>query len=228
MILGDHSDAVNPASRWCERSPPLSIPRVADRAHTRVKDGVAWRIGSQADVEWIGDRTGPDRQITAAIPPVFADYATLLHPGEPGPRDVQLERRQDLALVELLRRHAAQLRWWLGYLHTGASDIVFWEAPMVTLYWGWPYVLILAGPDQAATWRPAPNAENNWKSTELPDLLFPEDHAWLVSTLWDDDWSCIGGSEALIGDLLQDPILGPNARRVTTDQDATPPGRPLA
>lgn len=26
---------------------------------------------------------------------------------------------------------------------------------------------------------------------------------WPFSTLWDDDWSCIGGSEALIADLLQ-------------------------
>ena len=40
-----------------------------------------------------------------------------------------------------------------GYLDTGADDIVFPDAPKVTLYSGWPYVLVEAGPEQAATWR---------------------------------------------------------------------------
>jgi hypothetical protein len=169
--------------------------------------------------------TESGRRITSAIPPIFSDYATLVHPGGPdAPRDVRLERQHDLAMVELLHRHAVQQPWWLAYLDTGASDIVFWDAPKVTLYADWDYVLVLAGPDQAATWRPAPDGENNWKSTELPDLVFPENRTWLVSTLWDDDWTCIGGTEALISDLLQDPVLGPSACRVTTHQDATPPG----
>jgi hypothetical protein len=192
---------------------------------TRVKDGAAWWIGTERDVQWIRDGTEPGLQITAAIPPTFADYATLVHPGEPvRPRDVQLERRQDLGLVELLRRHTPQQPWWLGYLDAGASDIVFWDAPMVMLYTGWRYVLIKAGPEQAVAWRPAAGAQSNWKSTELPDLMFPKDHAWLVSTLWDDDWTCIGGSEALIAHLLQDPVLGAQARRVQIGEDATPPG----
>lgn len=192
---------------------------------TRFKDGIAWRIGSERDVRWIRDGTGVGRQITAAMPAVFADYATLVHPGAASvPRDVRRERRQDLALVELLRGHSTRQPWWLGYLDTGASDIVFWDAPKVGLYTGWRYVLIEAGPEQAATWRPALGGQSNWKSTELPDLMFPEDHAWLVSTLWDDDWSSIGGSEALIADLLQDRVLGPQARRVSLGEDATPPG----
>jgi hypothetical protein len=196
-----------------------------DVDETRVKDGAAWRIGNERDVQWITDGTKVGRQITAAIPPVFAAYATLVHPGEPEvPRDVGPERRQDLALVEALRRETRQQPWWLGYLDTGASDIVFWDAPMVTLYTGWRYVLIKAGPEQAATWRPTPGGQSNWKSTELPDLMFPEDQAWLVSTLWDDDWSCIGGSEALIAELLRDPVLGPQSRRVAIGQDATPAG----
>ena len=111
-----------------------------------------------------------------------------------------------------------------GYLNTGASDIVFWDAPKVRVYWGWEYVLVLAGPDQASTLRPAPDGDPNWKSTELPELMFPTDRSWLVSFLWDDDWACIGGPEALITVLLADPVLAPNARRVDTQQDATPPG----
>jgi hypothetical protein len=201
---------------------------VPDVGQTRVKDGITWRVGSERDIQWISEGTGDGRQITAAIPPVFADYATLVHPSDPGvPRDVRQvrqERHQDLALLGRLRRHTPPQPWWLGYLDTGASDIVLWDAPKVLLYSGWRYVLIEAGPEQAATWRPAPGGQSNWKSTELPDLMFPEDHAWLVSTLWDDDWSCLGGSEALIADLLQDPVLGPQARRVSIGQDATPPG----
>jgi hypothetical protein len=115
-------------------------------------------------------------------------------------------------------------RCWLGYLETGASDIVFWDAPRVILYSGWSYVLVRAGPEQAASWRPA-EGERNWKSTELPELMFPADRSWLVSTLWDDDWTCIGGSATLIADLLADHVLGPRARQVAIlDDDTTPPG----
>ncbi len=207
---------------------------------TQVKDGVAWPVGGQAEVDWISEGIEGGRRITAAIPPLFAAYATLTnHPGSttmlspkaraasgaPGlPRDVELERRQDLAFVDVLRRHSGDKAWWIGYLDTGASDIVFYDAPKVTLYHGWRYVFVLAGPDQAAAWRPAPGGQPNWKSTELPEVMFPEDRSWLVSFLWDDDWACIGGSEALIRDLLGAPVLAPYVRRVDIGQDATPPG----
>jgi hypothetical protein len=146
---------------------------------TCLKDGVVWPAGTQAQVDWITEGADGGRWITAAIPPRFADYATLIN-GDAGPglpRDLSCERRQDLA-----------------------------------------------GPDQAATWRPAPGGEPNWKSTELPEVMFPDDRSWLVSFLWDDDWACIGGSTALINDVLSDPVLAPNAHRVDTQQDATPPG----
>jgi hypothetical protein len=83
-----------------------------------------------------------------------------------------------------------------------------------------PFHELAAGPEQAATWRPAPGGQSNWKSTELPDLMFPEDHAWLVSTLWDDDWSSVGGFEALIADLLQHCLLSPRVRRVVMAANA--------
>ncbi len=203
------------------------IRGVPDPVTTRGKDGVAWPIGGQADVEWITkgvtELTGA---ITAAIPPRFLDYATLADALAQvrGPRDLNLERRQDQALVEVLRRHGAGRPWWLGYLETGVSDLVFPDAPKVTLHYGWRYVFALAGPDQAATWRPAPGGAPNWKSTELPEVMFPDDRSWLVSSLWDDCWACIGGPEALIGDLLSDPVLAANARRVDTEQDRRPPG----
>ena len=199
---------------------------MAEPIETRCKGGVAWRIGGQAEVDWITEGTEGGRRITAAIPPLFAGYATLTDAAteEDRPRDLALERRRDLAFVDVLRRHSGDGPWWIGYLETGAGDVVFPDAPRVTVYSGWRYVLVLAGPDQAATWRPAPGGTPNWKSTELPEVMFPDDRSWLVSSLWDDDWACIGGPVALIGDLLGDLVLAPNARRVDTEQDATPPG----
>jgi hypothetical protein len=197
---------------------------VSDVARTREKDGVAWRIGAEDDVAWVREGTRPGVAITSAIPPVFADYATLVLPGNTDvPRDVADERAQDRALLALLETHTTPQPWWLGYLDTGASDIVFWDAPKVKLYEGWDYVLVQAGPEQAASWRPA-DGWRNWKSTELPDLMYPHDRSWLASTLWDDDWACIGGCTTLIADLLANAALGSRALKVTLDQDATPPG----
>ncbi|MGI8722831.1 MAG: hypothetical protein ACR2JG_11450, partial [Geodermatophilaceae bacterium] len=59
----------------------------------------------------------------------------------------------------------------------------------------------------------------------LPDLFFPADRSWLVSALWDDTWTCIGGSAALIGTLQHNPLV--RARPVQLGEDATPPGNDL-
>jgi hypothetical protein len=190
-------------------------------ALTRAKDGQAWRIGTAADVAWI--TSVPGLTIAAAIPPVFDEYATLTLPEALGvSRDHADEGAQDNALMTLLTAHTRPQPWWLGYLETGASDIVFWDAPQVTLYSGWNYVFVLAGPDQAGSWRPA--AESNWKSSELPDIMFPEDRSWLVSMLWDDDWYCLGGPRSLIDAVVTDPLLGARASRVAVAEDATPAG----
>jgi len=141
---------------------------VSDVARTREKDGVAWRIGAEDDVAWVREGTRPGVAITSAIPPVFADYATLVLPGNTDvPRDVADERTQDRALLALLETHTTPQPWWLGYLDTGASDIVFWDAPKVKLYEGWDYVLVQAGPEQAASWRPA-DGWRNWKEHRAP------------------------------------------------------------
>ena len=58
--------------------------------------------------------------------------------------------------------------------------------------------------------------------------MFPTDRSWLVSTLWDDDWTCVGGPGDLVDDVLGDPELGPRSGRVALDHDATPPGLVIA
>ena len=62
-------------------------------------------------------------------------------------------------------------------------------------------MLVEAGPEQAATWRQGQGC-SFWKGS-LPNLMFPADRTWLVSTLWDDDWTCIGGSAELVDGFLR-------------------------
>jgi hypothetical protein len=188
--------------------------RVPDENFTRVRDGREWRIGTDSEVAWINDGTSQGTAITAAIPPSFASYCTLVLPQN---REAELARHEQ-AVMALLSKRTEQQPWWLGYLDTGASDTVFPDAPTATAYYGWGYVLVEAGPRQAATWR---DTGWNWA---LPDLMFPVDRSWLLSTMWDDDWTCIGGSEELVSSFLRDAELGPRARLVPLGHDATPPG----
>ena len=162
---------------------------------------------------WIGEGTSASRTIIAAIPPVFDAYASVLLP----PHGVGQDEH-DRAVLTLLCEQSAGQPWRLGYLDTGADDIVFPDAPKVTLYWGWHYVLVEAGPEQAATWRQHDPGSYGF----LPNLMFPADRSWLVSTLWDDDWSCLGGRSGLVDKFLRHPDL--QARPVALGQDAIPPG----
>ena len=179
-----------------------------------VRDGQAWRVGRPAEVSWIADGTKNGQGIAAAIPPIFATYATLWDSNE----DRVTTRTHEHAVVGHLIEHtAADQTWWLGFLDTGAHDIVFTDAPRVTLYSGWSYVLIEAGPTQAVMWR-----TGHMRSSEgaLPDLMFPADRAWLVSALWDDTWTCVGGSLRLIEALERDPLV--HARTVWPGENPKP------
>jgi hypothetical protein len=190
----------------------------------REKDDRRWRIGSDAEIAWIRDNTKICRAITSAIPPVFEAYATVELPGT-GEHD-QLSWSEDpvrhaAAVLAVLVEHTAQQAWWLGYLRTGASDVVFYDVPKVSLMPTHEYVLIEAGPEQAESWR----AEWDRGKGVMADLMFPADRSWLVSTLWDDDWTCVGGPRQLVDALLAHPDLGHRVRPVDpTDEDVTPPG----
>ena len=62
------------------------------------RDGRMWWIGTDADVAWIVRGTSIGRTITAAIPPVFEAYATLVLPPEGG----EGQDRHDQAVLTLL------------------------------------------------------------------------------------------------------------------------------
>ncbi|MEU7847667.1 hypothetical protein AB0B69_09700 [Micromonospora parva] len=189
-----------------------SKPSPRARPHRMDRDGQSWRIGTADDVAWIAGHTTHGPSVTAAIPPVFEAYATF-HP--PHGIGVDVHER---AVVDGLAARTPEQQWWLGYLDTGAHDIVFPGAPTVTLYWGWSYLLVEAGPEQALTWRTGHLRGGG----ALPDLFFPADRSWLVSALWDDTWTDIGASADMLAGLLSDPLV--NARLVSPDEDACPPG----
>ena len=88
------------------------------------KDGCSWRIGTANDVAWIVGKTTNGLSITTAIPPVFDAYATFYPP------DFANYDAQERAVVDELTKHTPDQPWWLGYLDTGAQDIVFALAPM--------------------------------------------------------------------------------------------------
>ena len=191
---------------------------------SRTKDGRAWRIGTDAEVAWTRENTSVSRAITSAIPPVFEAYATLELPGS-GEHDGQSwredEDRHAAAVLAVLAERATAQPWWLGYLDTGAVDVIFDDVRKVTLFPTHDYVLIEAGPEQAGSWRAA---WDDWKGV-LPDLMFPLDRSWLVSTLWDDDWTCIGGPKQLINAFRSHPDVGHRVRLADPSaHDATPPG----
>ena len=178
----------------------------------RAKDGRSWRIGGGVEVAWIAGGTAPGLAVTSAIPPVFDAYATIVVPDGGNVRN-----ESDRIVLAVLRDASAVQPWWLGYLDTGADDVVFPDTPMVTLYTGWRYVLVEAGPDQAAEWKD----RLSWRGV-LPDVIFPADRSWLISTLWDDDWRCVGGTVELVERLQSDARL--DVRIIGIGEDATPPG----
>lgn len=179
------------------------------------KDGRTWLIGTGAEVAWIAGGTTVGRTIASAIPPIFAAYATFHEIDES-----RIAGHESAVVRELASRSGDQ-SWWLGFLDTGAHDVVFEDVPKVTLYTGWHYVLVEAGPSQALSWRSGHmRAPHGYGA--LPDLMFPADRSWLVSALWDDTWTCVGGPAELIVQLQKDPDV--RARVVRLHEDATPPG----
>jgi hypothetical protein len=177
-------------------------------------------------VAWISQGTSPGLAVTAVIPPVFDAYATVMLPE--GAAD---QERYNRAVLELLGGatadgQSAGQRWWLGYLRTSDGDTVcpgvaMAGLPTVTLYSGQEYVLVEAGPQQAASWRRREAASSLWGNV-LPDLMFPVERSWLFSAWCDDDWACVGGSVGLVEEFVAHPDL--RARVVRPGEEATPPG----
>jgi hypothetical protein len=192
------------------------ILSAADRAralfpdgHHVLRDGRNWRLGTEADIAFIAAGANAGTPVGEMIRALYPSYCNLELPQSTNDEELVAHEQ---AVIELLTNQTDQQAWWLGYLDTGSSDVVFPFAPRTSPFYGHQYVLVEAGPEQAATWR-----EKGW-SWALPELMFPANRSWLASTGWDDSWTSIGGSEQLVNSFLTHPILGPRARPATPDE----------
>lgn len=175
----------------------------------RERDGKRWAIGNGDDVAWLDDAVDASAEKVSLVPPGFAAYCQLDLPERTPGSQVSHDR----ALVSRLSRAPASREWWLGYLEYGIGiDLPLSDAPRTKLF-GWDYVLVQAGAEQALNWR-ASEPPIAWKGA-LPDVLFPADRSWVLVTDWDERWSGIGGTDGLVQSLLDDPELGPRTERVT-------------
>jgi hypothetical protein len=143
--------------------------------------------GGSPVVDWITRSTRRDRTVISAIPLGFVRYATVVVP-----EDDAAKTRADAALVEVLQAHTPEQPWWLGYLDTGVADLVDPDAPEgVGVRRIGPTCCcraVAACPDRAKQRRQHALAQRP------AELVFPADRSWLVSTMWDDDWRCVGGT----------------------------------
>lgn len=107
------------------------------------RDGRTWPVGDAATAQWIRDGTTPGLTIDSAILLVFESYATLALPDD--------HACMDTCLVDVLAMHGPH-PWWLGFLLTGTDDDdTTPDLPPVPLFVSWEYVLVEAGPSQAAS-----------------------------------------------------------------------------
>lgn len=67
---------------------------------------------------------------------------------------------------------------------------------------------LFTGPvSRAGRWGAAPYRSGAPRDINSPNLMWPADHAWFVTTAIDQHWTAVGGSERLVQDLLRDTRL---------------------
>jgi hypothetical protein len=68
--------------------------------------------------------------------------------------------------------------------------------------------LLFAGPLRlAGRWGARPYEPGHARDINSPNLMWPADRAWFVTTNIDSTWTGVGGSADLIDDLLAEPRL---------------------
>jgi len=84
-----------------------------------------------------------------------------------------------------------------------ASEIV--DGPKIDFFHQY---LLFTGPlDDAGRWGARPYGPGIPRNINSPNLMWPGDHAWFVTTNIDSDWTGVGGTTALANDLLAEPRL---------------------
>jgi hypothetical protein len=157
------------------------------------RDGKDWQVGDDQTVSWIRSNTVGGGRITAAIPPIYPRYATLMPSAGTAPEVFERE------CVEALEGCTPSQPWWLGFLHTGAFPSPFPDAQEVELNYNWEYLFVRARPPQALNWRRG-NIRSGLDGL-IPEIIYPEDRSWLLSGMWDDAFICLGCDESVLNTL---------------------------
>ena len=69
------------------------------------------------------------------------------------------------------------------------------------------YLLFTGHVSDAGVWGAASYGGGVPRDLNSPNLIWPDDHAWFVTTAIEGSWTGVGGSEALITDLVADQRL---------------------
>jgi hypothetical protein len=69
------------------------------------------------------------------------------------------------------------------------------------------YLLFTGALDEAGQWGARPYGPGIPRDINSPNLMWPADHAWFVTTNIDGDWTGVGGTTALADELLLEPRL---------------------
>lgn len=202
-------------------------PRVSLRVGDVVPDGYQRYLrlfhpvydgGEPLSWQQIAESTGGQFHPLASFRHLLRDREDeLLSQSFPG----ALQQQQLNRLVAALRPHTPPGPCWFGYNEATGADLADF-LPLVTAEASWPAAaqkaatfrladekyLLLTGPLDAVLPRPRPDLglEPDYP-TLSPQLWWPADRSWFVSTVLDLEFTLIGGSAALAGDLLADPEL---------------------
>jgi hypothetical protein len=163
--------------------------------------------------DWWARRDEPWIQLCTAGPSGFDRYARLFHaPADTAEDDVPsfegilpagLLRR----LLVVLARHTQSpddcfFALWDGY---GDLPAALASQPRVRIP-NRDYLLFRGRLEEARAWPSTGDGSGPFAGTS-PNLVWPHDRSWFVATDIDQPWTAIGGTAALIDDVLADPAL---------------------
>ena len=163
--------------------------------------------GSARPTTSLARRARPRRglSVTTAIPPVFEAYAPSTR------RGCRLPTPTNAPWSTSLVACTPDQPWWLGSRHRRPRRRLSARSRGCPSTGTGPIVLVEAGPEQALGRRVRSHARR--RTGSLPDLFFPADRSWLVSALWDDIWTDIGASAAILAALRRNPLVNARPRR---------------
>lgn len=80
------------------------------------------------------------------------------------------------------------------------------DGPLLQLH-GEQYFLFAGAVGDAGEWGASSWGNGVPRGINSPNLMWPQDHAWFVTTNLESTWTGVGGSARLVDDLLQDDRL---------------------